>query len=407
LLAEGLEIIRDILNYVECFSINDGAILKMNFTDLGVSDALVQALEKEGITTPMPVQEVAISPLMEGRDAYVSAETGTGKTLAYLLPLFEKIDPAVPNAQAIVLAPTHELASQIHQQALRLAQNSGSSVKSLLLIGGTSTKRQLEKLKKKPQLVVGSAGRILELIRSKKLKTPKVGIVVVDEADRMLFGESLRAVRDIIQSLRGDRPQLLFVSATEQRTSSAEAQQLAPEMVQLTAGSNQVNADIEHIYFVVEERNKADLLRRLIRAIEPDRALVFVHRNKGAELVKSKMGHYHIPVADLHGAHGKIERKKAMEDIRSGKVNVLIASDVAARGLDIKGVTHIFNYDAPAGSKDYLHRVGRTGRAGAQGYAISLITPQENRLVGRYESELNITLNEAIIREGCIYAADA
>lgn len=377
----------------------------MNFTDLGISDDLVQALEREGITQPMPIQLEAIRPLRAGKDAYVSAETGMGKTLAYLLPIFLKMDPAVPNAQAIVLAPTHELASQIHQQALRLAQNSGLPIKSLLLIGGANTNRQVEKLKKKPQLVVGSMGRILELIHMKKLKVQKVGTVVVDEADRMLRGELIGALLDLRQAIQ-TQPQWIFVSATEQKASSAEAVKLAPDMIHLSAGANQANADIRHIFFVAEERSKADLLRRLIRAIEPERAIVFVHRNKDAELVKSKMEHYGISVADIHGTHGKLERKKAMDDIRSGKVDVLIASDVAARGLDIKGVTHIFNYDVPSGSKDYLHRAGRTGRAGEQGFAISLMTKQESRLVQRYESELDIEMIEAVVREGRIFAAE-
>ncbi len=251
----------------------------MNFTDLGVGDALVRALEVEEIAQPMPIQIEAIPALIDGKDAYVSAETGTGKTLAYLLPLFGKIDPALPNAQAIILAPTHELASQIHQQALRLAQNSGLPIKSLLLIGGTNTKRQVEKLKKKPRLVVGSTGRILELIRMKKLKVPAIQTVVIDEADRMLFGNSLSTVCELLQTLP-EKPQLIFASATEQTVSSAEARKLAPEMVRLSAGANQVNADIQHIYFICEERDKADLLRKLVRAIEPERALVFVHRNK-------------------------------------------------------------------------------------------------------------------------------
>ncbi|MEN7972488.1 MAG: DEAD/DEAH box helicase [Verrucomicrobiota bacterium] len=375
----------------------------MSFSNLEISDALVSALEKEGITAPMPIQTEAIPALIEGRDAYVSAETGTGKTLAYLLPVFQKIDPAVPNAQAIILAPTHELASQIHQQALRLAQNSGLSIKSLLLIGGANTKRQVEKLKKKPQLVVGSVGRMLELARMKKLKLQKIETMVVDEADRMLRGELLGALQELRQVIPG-RLQWIFVSATEQKATSAEATRIAPGLVHLSSGANQINADIEHVYFVAEERSKADLLRRLIRSIDPERAIVFVHRNKDAELVRSKMEHYGIPVADIHGTHGKLLRKKAMDDIRSGKVRILIASDIAARGLDIKGVTHIFNYDAPSGSKDYLHRVGRAGRAGEQGYAVSLMTGQEARLVKRYESELDIEITKAFIRDGEIYA---
>jgi len=378
----------------------------MNFADLGLSDALIKALEKEDITAPMPIQAEAIPALIDGANAYVSAQTGTGKTLAYLLPIFGKIDPSVLNAQAVILAPTHELASQIHQQALRLAQNSGIPIKSLLLIGGASTKRQLEKLKKKPQLIVGSAGRILELIRMKKLKVPKVETLVVDEADRMLAGGSLETIHDIANTLPST-PQWVFVSATEQKVSSAEAQQLARQLKFFSAGANQVNADIQHVYFVGEERSKADLLRRLVRAVDPERAIVFVHRNRDAELVKSKMEHYGIPVADIHGTHGKLERKKAMDDIRSGKVNVLIASDIAARGLDIKGVTHIFNYDVPSDSKDYLHRAGRTGRAGEEGFAISLMTQQETRLVKRYETDLDLEMVEAIISDGQIYAVEA
>ena len=377
----------------------------MSFADLGVSEVLVRALEKEGITHPLPVQETAIPALIEGADAYVSAATGTGKTLAYLLPILGKIDSSISNAQAIVLAPTHELASQIHQQVLRLAQHSGLPVRSLLLIGGASTKRQLEKLKKKPPVIVGSVGRILELVRMKKLKVPKIGTLVVDEADRMLFGKSLTELRELLNLIPA-KPQVVFVSATEQKVASVAAQELAPELIRLSAGANQVNSDIQHLFFRTEERAKADLLRRLVRAIEPERALVFVHRNKDAELVKSKMEHYGISVADLHGANGKLARKKAMDDIRSGKVRVLIASDVAARGLDIKGVTHIFNYDIPSGSKDYLHRVGRTGRAGAVGYAISLMAPPEVRLARRFESELGIEMTEALIREGTIYAAE-
>ena len=377
----------------------------MNFLDLGISAALFGALEKEGITSPMPIQTEAIPPLLAGKDAYVSAETGTGKTLAYLLPIFSAVDQGIQNAQAMVLAPTHELASQIHQQALRLAQNSGMPIKSLLLIGGASTKRQVEKLKKKPQLIVGSTGRVLELIRMKKLKVPAVKTLVIDEVDRMLFGESLAGVQDLL-GLLPKKPQLIFVSATEQAASSAEAKSIAPDLELLSAAANQINPDIQHLFLVIDERNKADTLRGLLHAVKPERAIVFVHRNNEAEQVKAKMEYYGIAVADLHGAHGKLDRKKAMDDFRSGKRKVLIASDVAARGLDIKGVTHIFNYDVPSNSKDYLHRAGRTGRAGSAGYAVSLMTPNETRLADRYESELGIEMIEATLHGGQLFAAE-
>lgn len=377
----------------------------MNFAELGLPESLIAALQKEDISEPMPVQSAAIPTLLEGADAYVSAETGTGKTLAYLLPLFCRIDPKEPQAQAIVLAPTHELASQIHQQALRLGQHSGIPVKSLLLVGGANTSRQLEKLKKKPQLIVGSAGRVLELIRMKKLKVPKAATLVIDEADRFMAGEGLQAISEVVETLPGNR-QLVFVSATESDEALARARRLSPNLVRLTAGANQINTDIEHAYFVAPAREKADLLRRLIRAVNPERAIVFVHKTSDAELVAAKMEHYNIPVADIHGTRGKLQRKQAMDDIRSGKAQVLIASDVAARGIDIKGVSHIFNFDAPTGSKDYLHRVGRTGRAGQKGFAFSLLTELEVRLVKRYESELGIHMHPAIIREGQIFSAE-
>jgi superfamily II DNA/RNA helicase len=301
----------------------------------------------------------------------------------------------------IIVAPTHELAIQIQRQACDLAVNAALPIRTLLLIGGTSLDRQIEKLKKKPQVVVGSPGRIRELIAIGKLKANTVRSVVIDEADRLLVGESLEFVRAIVQATPKGR-QMVFVSATEQPESAREIGALAPDVVMLRTAAAPVNPDIAHYFLVCEEREKPDVLRKLLHAIDPERAIVFVHRNETAEVVAAKLAHHQVPVADLHGAFLKTERKKAMDDIRSGRVRVLIASDVAARGLDIQGVTHIFNLDAPSRSKDYLHRVGRTARAGAKGQAISLLTEPELRLVRRYAKELGIALTEIDVREGVI-----
>jgi superfamily II DNA/RNA helicase len=376
----------------------------MTFTDAGVLPALVGALAKEGISEPMPIQELAIPLLLAGKDAYLRSETGTGKTLAYLLPLFCRMDAGLAATQAIVVAPTHELAIQIQQQALRLAQNSGLPFRILLLIGQTSLTRQLDKLKAKPHLVIGSPGRILDLIGMKKVKMPAVKCVVVDEADRLLCGEQLEAVQGVVKAAPRNR-QLLFVSATEQDAGLAEAQALAPGLQRLHPGENQVNRDIEHLYFVCEERDKADLLRRLLRTLEPARALVFVHRNHSAERVAETMKHFNLAAADLHACRDKFDRKQAMDAFRTGRANVLIASDLAARGLDFKGVSHVFNFDVPTLSLDYLHRAGRTGRAGVHGYAISLMTEPELRLVNRYTAELKITMMAAVLRGGQVERA--
>lgn len=373
----------------------------MTFNELGMMPSLVAALAKQGITEPMPIQAEALPVLLAGKDAYLNSETGTGKTLAYLLPLFCRIDPALAATQVVVVAPTHELAIQIQRQSCDLAQNAGLPIRSLLLIGGTSLPRQLDKLKKKPQVVIGSPGRILELIVMGKLKMHTVRSLVMDEADRLLIADSLASVRSLIQAAPRQR-QLIFVSATEQDECSREVAGLAPERVMLRTAAAPVNPNIEHLYLVCEERDKPDVLRKLLHALKPVRSIVFVHRNESAELVAAKLAHHKIAVADLHGACDKSERKKAMDDIRSGRIHVLIASDVAARGLDIRSVTHIFNFDIPTQSKAYLHRVGRTARAGAKGQAVSLMTEQEVRLVRRYQSELGIAMTLVQVREGAV-----
>lgn len=376
----------------------------MTFTELQLAPALIAALEQQQITDPTPIQSAALPVLLAGRDAYLHAETGTGKTLAYLLPIFCRLDTALAATQAVVIAPTHELALQIHRQSCDLAQNAGWPVRSLLLIGGTSTERQIDKLKKKPQLVVGSPGRIAELIGKGKLKAQHVRSIVIDEADRLLSEESLLAVRAIIQAAPRTR-QLIFASATLERDSTSIVTELAPDFVMLQAGAAAVNENIEHLYLLCEERDKTDELRKLLHALEPERAIVFVHRNDIAGRIASKLEHHKIPAADLNAALDKEDRKHAMDGFRKGDIRVLIASDIAARGLDIKGVTHIFNFDVPTLSKGYLHRVGRTGRAGAKGLAVTLMTEVEARLVRRYQEELGIVMQCVRMREGKVVAA--
>jgi superfamily II DNA/RNA helicase len=378
----------------------------MSFIDLQIPPELISALAKQKIADPTPIQIAALPVLLAGKDAYLHAETGTGKTLAYLLPLFCRMDAGLPATQMVIVAPTHELAIQIQRQCCDLAQNAGWAIRSLLLIGGTSTERQLDKLKKKPHLVVGSPGRIGELIAKGKLKTQHIRSVVIDEADRLFNEESLPAVLAIIQAAPPAR-QLVFASATKERQSMAAISSLSPDLVMLKAGAAAVNENIEHLYLLCEERDKPDELRKLLHALEPERAIVFVHRNDVADKIAGKLAHHHIPAADLSAASDKHLRKQAMDGFRSGAIRVLIASDIAARGLDIKGVTHIFNFDVPTMSKAYLHRVGRTGRAGAKGLAVSLVTEVEARVIRRYQEELGIVMQCVRMREGNLIAASA
>jgi ATP-dependent RNA helicase DeaD len=373
----------------------------MTFTDLLLPTELIAALAKQQISDPTPIQSAAIPVLMAGKDAYLNAETGTGKTLAYLLPLFTRIDPAQAATQVVIVAPTHELAIQIHRQSCDLAQNAGRAIRSVLLIGGTATDRQIEKLKAKPHVVVGSPGRIVELIERGKLKTAHIRSIVIDEADRLLHDESLEWIQKIV-SVAPPARQLIFASATIESQTRQVMGTLSPDAEMLCPGTVAVNENIEHLYLVCEERDKPDVLRKLLHAFDVPRSIVFVHRNDVAERVAAKLAHHKLVVADLNAELNKMDRKQAMDGIRSGAIRIMIASDLAARGLNILGVTHVFNLDVPTMSKAYLHRVGRTARAGAKGTAISLVTEIEARLVRRYEQELGITIQCVRVRDGRI-----
>ncbi len=317
-----------------------------------------------------------------------------------------RIDPAQAATQVVIVAPTHELSIQIHRQSCDLAQNAGRAIRSVLLIGGTATARQIEKLKSKPQMVVGSPGRIIELIERGKLKTAHLRAIVVDEADRLLQDESLTWIQKIV-GLAPPGRQLIFASATIEAQTREVLGTLSPEAVILSPNEAAVNENIRHLYLVCEERDKPDILRKLLHAFAVPRSIVFVHRNEVAESVAAKLTHHKLAVADLSARLDKFDRKHAMDGIRSGAINIVIASDLAARGLDIPAVTHVFNLDVPTMSKAYLHRVGRTGRAGAQGTAISLLTEIEAKLVRRYEQELGIVMQFVEVRGGHISPAIA
>ena len=369
------------------------------FSELGLVPVLESALSINEITEPTAIQINAIPNLLANKNAYISAPTGTGKTLAYILPLFSKVDPAQRSLQTIIVVPTHELAMQISEVVHSLVQTTALPIRLQVLIGGVALKRQVEKLKQKPHIIIGTPGRINELINLKKIKAHTVKHIIIDEVDRLLLGDSLGAIKKIVKATLRDR-QLIFVSATKQIESTQEATTLAADLVHIDAGSDQVNSAIEHAYIECEQRDKPDLLRKLLRALHPERAIVFLHRNANAEQITAKLAHHKILAVDLHGNKDNLHRKKAIDAFRKALANVLIASDIAARGLDITGVSHVFNFDIPAQSKDYLHRVGRSSRAGSPGYAISLVTTQELRLIKRYIKELDITIHAARLDRG-------
>ena len=372
------------------------------FSDLGLPPELISALAKQQITEPTPIQVAALTSLLAGEDAYLNAPTGTGKTLAYLLPAFTRIKPEESATQLIIVAPTHELAIQIQRQCGELAVNAGLAIKSILLVGGTSMDRQLEKLKKRPHIAIGTLGRVADLLDMGKLKARAARTIVIDEADRLWVPENLEALKALITAAPFGR-QVIFASAS---LPEGGVDAIRPGLALIQAGDEPVNQNIEHFYLVCEERDKPELLRKLLHAIKPERAMIFVKQGGTVEDVAGRLEHHHIPSVALHAAGDKFGRKQAMDEFRSGRVPVMVASDVGARGLDILGVSHVINMDAPTQSMAYLHRVGRSARGTAHGQAVTLVTEQELRLIRRYEGELGILVQAMRLREGRMVPAD-
>lgn len=377
-----------------------------SFDTLNLNPMLVEGLKKLNINEPTEIQKRAIPLAMENRDIIGQSETGTGKTLAYLLPIFEKVNVEKKEMQTIILAPTHELSMQINNEIKNIASNSNMYVRSIAIIGEANIKRQIEKLKEKPHIIVGSPGRILELIKKKKITAHTVKTIVIDEGDKLLDKNNIKVVKDIIKTTLKER-QLMLFSATITESSLNIAKDLMKEAeVIKVKEQNTVNENIKHLYITGEHRERIEVLRKLIASISPKRAIVFINRNEEIELTTLKLQYHKIKAYGIYGAAEKEQRKKALEDFRLGKVQILVSSDLSARGLDIKDVTHIFNLDLPENPKEYLHRVGRTGRASEEGTAISIITEKEKALIRKYEKEFNINIEEKKIYKGTLTSSN-
>lgn len=378
----------------------------MSFTELGIAPAIARAVETLGPTAPLPIQIQAAPVLLADKSAMLVSRTGSGKTLAYLLPILSRVDPEHGAVQAVILAPTHELAMQITRVAQDLIRASGLPIRIQSLIGGAAASRQIEGLKKKPHVVVGSIGRMVHLLDLGKLKLRDAAWVVFDEADRLLIEENLPHIRRVTSDL-GASTRFVFVSATEGPAATRVAKGLAPDLDMVRIQEERINPAIRHLYLVCEERDKVDWARKVVRGLEPARTLIFVHRGASAARMAERLEFHHLPVADLHGARDKFARQAALDAFRKGQAQVLIASDIAARGLDITGVELVVNLDVPSQSRDYLHRAGRTGRADAAGAVLSLMTEAESRLVRRYAEDLGIAMEAVRLVRGQLVPAES
>jgi len=374
----------------------------MNFEMLGLNENIIKGLAEQGIDVPTNVQEQAIPKIMENKNLVVQSETGSGKTLAYLLPIYARFDPSLRVMQVIVLVPTHELAMQVHRQVETFSKNAEIPFKSIVIFGDVNIKTQIERLKDKPQIIIGTTGRIIELIKKKKISAHTIKTIVVDEADKMLNKDNIENVKAVIKSTMRDT-QIVMVSASISDKSLKVAKEIgkSPEVIK-TNQSMKIPENIRHMYIVVEDRDKVDTLRKLIYILKPNRAIAFINSSDKNDMVTSKLKFHHIKAESIQGASGKENRKNAMADFASGKLQVLIATDIAARGLHIEDVEVICSLSMSDDPMDYLHRSGRTGRGNAPGISISIVTERELPLIKKYENTFGIKIGRIAMHEGKI-----
>lgn len=356
--------------------------------------------EKAEFTQPTTIQTKAIPTAIEGKDLIAESPTGTGKTLAYLLPLLEKIDVEKRAVQAVIIAPSQELVMQILQEIQKWGE--GSGIRAASFIGGANVKRQLEKLKKHPHIALGTPGRMLELIKQKKLKMHEVKTVILDEGDQLLVPEHIETIRNIVKATLSERQVVLF-SATLPKGTEKLAKELTnnPEVIRVEKDETIDAAAVDHIYFVAEQRDKIKMLEKISR-LEDVKALVFVKDIGNLTVMSEKLDYNNIASSSLHSDLNKMDRQKSLKDFRTGKTNMLLATDVAARGLDITGVTHVVHIDFPRDIKQYVHRSGRTGRFGAKGMVISIVNEREERDLKKFTNEMGIQAEKKVMRGGKI-----
>ena len=365
--------------------------MNKSFNELNINNSIVVGLEKQNITIPTGIQETAIPFALENKDIIAEAHTGTGKTLAFLIPIFEKINVEKREMQAIILAPTHELVVQIESQIKLLSTNSGINVTSLSIMGESNIEKQIKKLKEvKPHIIVGSPGRILDLIKKKKITAHTIKTIVLYEADNLLSKNKPVIIKDIIKSTMKDR-QLMFFSASINKETLNLAKTLVKDVEIIKIENNsEINPKIEHICILGSLRDRFENLRKLLAAEQPQRAIVFVNNNTDLRQINEKLQYHKVKSTAIYGNASKEERQRALDAFRRGKCNVLVSSDLSARGLDIPEVSHIISLDFPVNPDEYLHRAGRTARGNNSGVSVCLITNKDIEILQSYEKAFDI-----------------
>ncbi|MFR3115276.1 MAG: DEAD/DEAH box helicase [Dialister sp.] len=362
------------------------------FMQLGITDTLAKLLYKNGIKTPTEIQRAAIPAIFKGRDIVGRSETGTGKTLAYLLPVMQRIRTDTENTQVLIMTPTRELAKQVFQVAGTFAKDMNIDVTDV--IGGRTIENQIQKLKRDPHIVIGTPGRLLDHLKRRTLDISNAGVVVLDEADQMLaagFREDIDALIDVMPK----KKQVLLFSATMTEEAKKLSHKYMKSAFTIDVSEKAVASTVEQRVYETTKTRKLALLIRHLNSMNPYMALVFCNTREGAhELAGELQVNTDFVVDEIHGDMTQGQRNQVIREFAKAKIQILVASDIAARGIDVEGVTHVFNYDIPRNLEYYIHRIGRTGRAGTNGISITYATPEDGSILRRLEKSIRETITK-------------
>ncbi|UJP05491.1 MAG: DEAD/DEAH box helicase [Nitrosomonas sp.] len=380
----------------------------MSFEQLGLSSSILKAVSEQGYLEPTPIQVQAIPVILAGKDVMGGAQTGTGKTASFVLPMLQRFEvyanssmsPAKHPVRAVILTPTRELAMQVHESVKIYGKY--SQLRSTVIYGGVNIESQVEAVRAGIEILVATPGRLLDHVHQKNLMFSKVELLILDEADRMLDMGFMPDLKLIIQLLPAQRQNLMFSATFSDEIKNLAGKILREPVLIEVAKRNSVSELITHVVYPVEAKKKQFALIQLIKQQNLQQVLVFTRTKLGADRLARFLIQQSITCAAIHGDRNQLQRTQALADFKQNTIRILVATDVAARGLDIEELTHVINFELPNNPEDYVHRIGRTGRAGSKGHAISLVSKDEETLLSNIEKLLGIKVSVDHMSENVI-----
>ena len=365
-----------------------------NFKELGISDNTVQSLESMGFKEPTPIQKDSIPYALQGIDILGQAQTGTGKTGAFGIPLIEKV-VGKQGVQSLILAPTRELAMQVAEQLREFSR--GQGVQVVTVFGGMPIERQIKALKKGPQIVVGTPGRVIDHLNRRTLKTDGIHTLILDEADEMLLMGFKNEVRSIIDNTPRKRQTLCFSATMNSEVKKLAYKNMRDPKLVIIEKEEVTLKNIKQVLIETTDRRKQEDLCKILDEENPFMAIIFCRTKRRVDNLEEDLYKKGYNCEKLHGSITQPKRERIMRSFKNLEIQYLIATDVAARGLDITGVTHVFNYDIPENAESYIHRIGRTGRAGEKGYTFLFVAPKDEATLDTIEKEIKLKIPRRVL----------